>query len=206
MNVAFIDNETIWREADNFRSARDLVGHDMPPIDVFYIIDVIMRFDVIDIPDLQTDLRMDAAIVPGAKVIYVDRDAIQGWEHRDRWIERRLRFSVAHELGHFALHGEYQAEVQFVGFDQFKRWIVEHRRNNRLEDQADEFAGRFLVPLDLLQEEYDRFQKRLVAADPSWHDIEGMRTHVAKTIAPRFGVNYQVIETRFAREGLWPLG
>jgi hypothetical protein len=32
-----------------------------------------------------------------------------------------------------------------------------------------------------------------------------MRTHLAKTIAPRFGVNHQVIETRFAREGIWPL-
>ena len=205
MNVSFIDNETIWRTADGFRLSKDLAGHDIPPIDVFFIVDVIMRFDVIDIPDLMADLRMDAAIMPGEKAIYVDRDAIQGWERRDRWIERRLRFSVAHELGHFLLHREYQEGIQFANFDQFKRWIVEHHRNNRLEDQADEFAGRFLVPPDILQEEYDRFQKKLAAADPSWHEIEGMRTHVAKTIAPRFGVNYQVIETRFAREGIWPL-
>lgn len=205
MNIPFIDNETIWQTADDFRTSKDLTGHNMPPIDVFYIVDVVMRFDVIDIPDLMVDLRMDAAIVPAEKAIYVDRNAIQGWERHDRWIEKRLRFSVAHELGHFLLHKEYQAGLQFSNFDQFKRWIMEHRRNNRLEDQADEFAGRFLVPPDILNDQYDSLQGKLAAADPSWHDIAGMRTRLAERIAPRFGVNTQVIETRFAREGLWPL-
>lgn len=205
MNVPFIENEAIWREADAFRSSPTLTGHDTPPIDVLYVVDVIMRFDVIDIPDLMADLRMDAAIVPDEGTIYVDRDAIQAWERRDRWVEKRLRFSVAHELGHFHLHREYQQGLKFADFDQFKRWIMDHRKNNRMEDQADEFAGRLLVPPDILREEYDRYQQKLAAADPSWHDIEGMRAHLAKTIAPRFGVNYQVIETRFAREGIWPL-
>jgi len=61
------------------------------------------------------------------------------------------------------------------------------------------------VPPDVLREEYDGFQEKLAAADPAWHDIEGMRARLAERIAPRFGVNRQVIETRFAREGLWPL-
>ena len=205
MNVPFIANEEIWRVADTFRSSEALTGHDMPPIDVLYVVDVIMRFDVIDIPDLMVDLRMDAAIVPGEKTIYVDSDAIRGWERRDRWIERRLRFSVAHEFGHLHLHQEYLTGLHFADFSQFKHWIMEHRRNGRLEDQADEFAGRLLVPPAILRDEYDRYQQKFAAADPSWHDIEGMRTHLAKTIAPRFGVNHQVIETRFAREGIWPL-
>jgi hypothetical protein len=205
MNVPFIDNEAIWQVADGFRSSAALTEHDMPPIDVLYVVDVIMRFDVIDIPDLMADLRMDAAIVPGEKTIYVDSDSIRGWERRDRWIERRLRFSVAHELGHLHLHQEYLAGLHFADFSQFKRGIMEHRRNGRLEDQADEFAGRLLVPPAILRDEYDRYQQKFAAADPSWHDIEGMRTHLAKTIAPRFGVNYQVIETRFACEGIWPL-
>lgn len=66
---------------------------------------------------------------------------------------------------------EYQAGIQFANFVHFKRWIMEHRQNNRLEDQADEFAGRFLVPPDILQDEYDRFQSKMAAADPSWLDM-----------------------------------
>lgn len=119
-----------------------------------------MRFDVIDIPDLMADLRMDSAIVPKENTVYVDRDAIQAWERRDRWVEKRLRFSVAHELGHFHLHREYHQGLKFIDFDQFKRWIMDHRKNNRMEDQADEFAGRLLVPPDVLREEYDRYTRR----------------------------------------------
>jgi len=37
-----------------------------------------------------------------------------------------------------------------------------------------------------------------------WRTVPGMRDHFAKRIAPRFGVNAQVIETRLDREGLWP--
>lgn len=205
MNVTFLENETIWRAADDFRATKEFCGHATPPIDVFYLVDVIMRFDVIDIPDLFSDLRMDAAIVSTERTIYVDRDAMQGWDRRDRWVEKRLRFSVAHELGHFILHRDYLADIHFSNFNQFKRLISDHRRNNRWEDQADEFAGRFLVPPDILRDEYDRFQQRMAAADPSWSEVEGMRSHVAKKLAPRFGVNYQVIETRFDHERIWPL-
>jgi len=205
MNVSFLDNEVIWQKADEFRASNDLAGHEDPPIDVLYVVDVVLGFDVIDIPGMAADLRMDAAIVPLAKTIYVDRDAIDGWERRDRWIERRLRFSIAHELGHLHLHREYQEGLQFSDAAHFKRWIKEHRRNGRLEDQADEFAGRFLVPPGLLLEEFDALNCRMNAADPTWQEIEGARAHAAQKIAPRFGVNRQVIETRFAREGIWPL-
>ncbi len=205
MNVPYVENEAIWRAADDFRTSAELAGNDMPPIDVLYIVDVALRFDVIDIPDLFADIRMDAAIVPGERTIYVDRDAIEGWDRRDRWVEKRLRFSVAHELGHYIMHEDYLRDIRFADFDQFKRWIRDHRRTNRVEDQADEFAGRFLVPPDILRAEYDQFRQRMAAVDPSWHEIEGMRTHVATHIAPRFGVNHQVIETRFAHERIWPL-
>jgi hypothetical protein len=61
------------------------------------------------------------------------------------------------------------------------------------------------VPRDILLSEYDICCQKFKIADQKWHEIEGMREHVAKKIAPRFGVNHQVIETRFDREGIWPL-
>jgi hypothetical protein len=68
MNIPFIENEEIWKQADAFRASRELVGNNLPPIDVLYIVDVALGFDVIDIPNLFADLQMDAAIVPGARV------------------------------------------------------------------------------------------------------------------------------------------
>ena len=51
MNVPFVENESIWRKADGFRSSKELADHEMPPIDVLYVVDVVMHFDVIDMRD-----------------------------------------------------------------------------------------------------------------------------------------------------------
>lgn len=205
MNIPFIETEVIWRQADAFRASSQLVGNNLPPIDVLYIVDVALGFDVIDIPNLFADLQMDAAIVPGEKAIYVDKDALEGWERNNQWCEKRLRFSIAHELGHFVLHQVVMNDLRFSDFSAFKRWIADHRSSGRIEKQADEFAGRFLVPSDILLAEYDAVQERMTAAEPRWREIEGARAFVAIKIAPRFGVNPQVIETRFDHERIWPL-
>lgn len=205
MKIEFASNDKIRRVADDFVSHVDLDGVNMPPIDVLYVVDVVMRFDLVDLEDLFADLRMDAAIVPSSKTILVDRDALLGWEKGIRWREQRLRFSVAHELGHYLLHSDYMAGVDFESVDAFKRWVRQHQSDQTAEYQADEFAGRFLVPRPILIEEYDGYATRAEDADPAWHEIEGMREHVARRIAPRFGVNHQVIETRFDREGIWPI-
>jgi Zn-dependent peptidase ImmA (M78 family) len=205
MKISFLKNEEIWRAADEFRESVALEGVNVPPIDVLYIVDVVMRFDLVDLEDLFADLRMDAAILPAEKTIFVDRDALHGWEKKHRWIEQRLRFSVAHELGHLVLHKDYMNEVSFRSRAEFKSWVLQQRSDQTAVIQADEFAGRFLVNRDLLLQEYDAYTKRAAAADSAWHEIEGMREHVARKLAPRFGVNHQVIETRLQREGIWPL-
>lgn len=201
--VEFLENEAIWKAADKFRESALLSGHNMPPIDVIYIVDVVLKFDVIDISEMFTNLQMDAAIVPAERAIYMDREALERWDRADHWIERRLRFTVAHELGHFILHANYMADVVFPDITIFKRWMLEHRQDRRAEDQADEFAGRFLVPIEILRTSYDQYVQNVAQADPNWRDIEGMREHIAKNLAPRFGVNHQVIETRFDHEGIW---
>ncbi|MCU0858682.1 MAG: ImmA/IrrE family metallo-endopeptidase [Pontiellaceae bacterium] len=89
--------------------------------------------------------------------------------------------------------------------EDFKRWAGSPENYRMAEYQANEFAGRLLVPLDLLQEEFERHRQKAEEYDPKWREIEGMREHIAKLISPRFGVNHQVIEVRFDHEGLWPL-
>ncbi|HLD69244.1 MAG TPA: hypothetical protein VJA17_00605, partial [Candidatus Omnitrophota bacterium] len=61
-----------------------------------------------------------------------------------------------------------------------------------------------LVPREILLKEYDLYCWKADQADPEWRNIEGMREHVTRKLAPRFGVNYQVLETRFDRENIWP--
>jgi Zn-dependent peptidase ImmA (M78 family) len=114
-----------------------------------------------------------------------------------------LRFSFAHELGHFVLHGKEIEERHFESVEEFKRWVASPSEYGSAEYQANEFAGRFLVPREILLGEYDQACKNLASAEPGWREIEGAREFIAKKVAPRFGVNHQVIETRFDHEGIW---
>jgi Zn-dependent peptidase ImmA (M78 family) len=199
-NVRYKDNPAIWRAADDFRESAELRSHNVPPIDVIYVAEVILKLDVIPLENLFAEHRIDAALIPDLSGFYIDEDAYMGWERGTRWVEQRLRFSFAHELGHFVLRRKEIEVRRFESVAAFKRWAATPTEYGSAEYQANEFAGRFLVPLPILQREYDHLTRGM----PNWREIEGTREFFAKKIAPRFGVNYQVIETRFDHEGIWP--
>jgi len=202
--VKYRDKPAIWRAADDFRDSTELRGHHIPPIDVIYIAEVILKLDIIPIENLFADQKIDAALLPDLSGFYTDEDAYMAWERGSPWIERRLRFSFAHEFGHFVLHREEIAANEFRSVEEFKQWATAPSNYTNAEIQANEFAGRFLVPRELLVREYDQHTSQLGSAEPHWREIEGMREFIAKKIAPRFGVNHQVIATRFDHEDIWP--
>lgn len=203
-SVRYRERAALWRAADDFRESAELRGHHLPPIDVIYIAEVILGLDIIPLENLFAVQRIDAALLPDLSGFYIDEDAYMSWERGVRWIEQRLRFSFAHELGHFVLHGKEIEERNFESVEEFKRWAAGPSEYGSAEYQANEFAGRFLVPREILLSEYDQACKNLASAEPGWREIEGTREFIAKKIAPRFGVNHQVIETRFDHEGIWP--
>jgi Zn-dependent peptidase ImmA (M78 family) len=204
IKVKFRDDESLRRAADEFRASADLRGFDVPPIDVIYIAEVILKLDVIALPDLFADQHKDAGLLADLSGFYIDEDAYMAWEQDERWVEKRLRFSFAHELAHYVLHKEEIIASRPASTAEFISWAVESNQFISAEYQANEFAGRFLVPLDILQREYDTQCQKLTDGGTAWREIEGIREDVAKQIAPRFGVNHQVIEVRFDREGIWP--
>jgi hypothetical protein len=198
-----LTHEELWAAADRFRASVKVEEGSEPPIDVIYIADVVLKMDIVPLPGLFAEERMDAALMPDLSGFYVDEGALTAWEAGSKWVENRLRFSFAHELGHYELHRDIIAERKFKSFDDFKRWAGSAHDLESAEYQANEFAGRLLVPHDLLFREYDAYQARAEQADPAWREIEGMREHIARKIAPRFGVNHQVVEVRFDQEGIW---
>ena len=204
MNIEYMPNEELWKWADEFR---DMYAPDkLPPVDVVYIAEVDLGMEPLLTPQLFSKIGMDAALASDLKSLYIDEDSYLKWESGVHWIEKRMRFSIAHELGHLILHGDKIKGDGFQTLEDFKRWAGSPENYNTAEYQADEFAGRLLVPIDLLNEEFDRFRQKAEQFDPNWMGIAGMRGRIAEQIAPRFGVNSQVIEVRFDREGIWPAG
>lgn len=202
--VKYRSNEEIREKADEIRCSPELVGHNIPPIDVFYLAEVILKLDIIPLRNLLVDQHIDAALLPDLSGFYIDEEAYLSWEAGQAWVEQRLRFSFAHELGHYFLHKDEILGNQFRSVEDFRMWAKAREKYANAEYQADEFAGRLLVPCEMLLAAYDGYYMQAQQADPSWREIEGMREHLARKIAPKFGVNHQVIEVRFDREGIWP--
>lgn len=88
----------------------------------------------------------------------------------------------------------------------FGRWTATYRgRKYTAEQEANEFAGRLLVPearLAALFEEFAPDAERLI---PNFMQSGPLRDKFAEKIAPRFGVNSQVITVRLDRDGIWPV-
>jgi Zn-dependent peptidase ImmA (M78 family) len=197
--------EQVWDQVEAFRG-QYLVGELAHlPVDVFTLAEIELQLDIIPFDDLYEKYERDAALIQDFSGLYVDAEAYIIWEKGPRWKQRRLRFSVAHELGHFVLHREIAAKIHFNCFDDFARWTNGNQgQQYTIEQEANEFAGRLLVPPARLQAAFDQFVPGAKNILPNWFTSPDLRHGFAESARRIFEVNTQVIETRLDREGIWP--
>jgi len=198
--------EQVWDQVEAFRR-QYLVG-DLAhlPVDVFTLAELEFHLDIIPFDDLYEKYEVDAALIQDFSGLYVDAEAYIVWEKGPRWKQRRLRFSVAHELGHYVLHREIAAGLEFKTFDAFARWTNGNQgQQYTIEQEANEFAGRLLVPPQRLKAEFDSFAAQASQFMPNWFSSLDLRHGFAEKARSTFEVNTPVIETRLDREGIWPV-
>lgn len=164
----FIEQQEIWRQADAFRT-RVWPSNEIP-IGVLEVVEFELDLEVRPITRLKEDNDIDALLLGDWKTIVVDQA-----QYMDARYANRLRFSMAHEVGHFVLH---QAVFQQIPRGSVREWIefmrdMPEKEYSFLEYHAYEFAGRFLVPPEALRR--------------------------------KFEVSSIVIERRLIKEKLWPL-
>ena len=126
----------------------------------------------------------------------------------DRY-QNRIRFSVAHELGHFVMHKEAFDQIPRQSAEEWLAFVrdMSEREYSFLESHAYEFAGRFLVPPGELQQELEAAIEQAETSGLPRNQIreDSHMQYLAKPIARRFEVSSGVIERRLTKEGLWPL-
>lgn len=93
----FIPKHAIWQQADAFRSQVWPSG--IIPVDIMDIVEFELGLEFRAVTSLRTDDDVDALLLGDWQTIMVD----QGLFMDDRY-SNRLRFSIAHELGHYVLH------------------------------------------------------------------------------------------------------
>jgi Zn-dependent peptidase ImmA (M78 family) len=120
------------------------------PIDVELLINQIgLRLDI-----RQLEYKYDAFLKINSKEIVVNSTKYIEDRHYNR-----LKFSLAHELGHYILHESYIKAFNFKSLDDyldFKKNIPENQYK-RFEYQANLFAGLLLVNKDTLSKQIDEY-------------------------------------------------
>lgn len=197
----FITIEDIRKTVEQFRTqywARDTI-----PVDIFEIVEFELGIEIRTILNLKEAGDVDALLLGDFNTIVVDQN-----DFLNERSQNRLRFSVAHEVGHFMLHRnifsqiEYSSIAELIDFfdkipDEQYYWIEQH---------AYEFAGCLLVPREKLIEKLnDAVALAKKMGFDAW-DTSGdsTRQYIAHGIARHFEVSGLVIEKRLIRENLWP--
>lgn len=193
--------EEIREKAEEFR--RKYVK---PPNLIPVPIEEILEFDLAIIPwpkkGLLQEIDIDGFLSNDLKYLFVDADI-----YDDPRQENRLRFTFAHEIGHFVLH---KKEIQSCEFRTEEDWI--HFREDMSEDdlfwfeqQAYEFAGRLLVPLDQLKLELENKKDKIKLFRDTYgsDDDDLLIQAISRVICGKFGVSEGVIRRRIKSEKIW---
>ena len=196
--------EDIWDCAEDVRNR--YWSSDKLPVDVEAIVEFKLKLDIEPENNLMQTTDMEACLRSDLRGIVVDHD-----HYMNEKFANRMRFSFAHELGHFFLHKDFYAMIVFESAEEWKDILLSlpDTEYGFFEYQANEFAGRLLVPREDLVHEIENSLKLLelnnmleyLKADPN-----AVLSRISTQLAKPFGVSTDVIERRVDREKLWPPG
>jgi Zn-dependent peptidase ImmA (M78 family) len=196
--------QDVWEQVERFRNTYLAQKKDQLPVDVITLAEIELKLNLIPFPDLFEKFQADAALIQDFSAIYVDAESYILLEEAPIWKQYRLRFSLAHELGHYILHREIAERQKFQSFDQFFQWIRTcGGEKYTLEQAANEFAGRLLVPRQRLESHLSKLIENIEPVMRYWRTSAEMLHMFAESIHAMYGVNAVVIEVRLEREGLW---
>jgi Zn-dependent peptidase ImmA (M78 family) len=186
----------IREQAELFRK-KYVNSADQLPVPMEKIVEIDLRLQIIPIIGLQNKIDIDAFLTNDLKSICLDYELFI-----DPRRSSRLRFTLAHEVGHLILH---KNEIQQCNFRTPEDWI--HFREDFLEEdlnwfesQANEFAGRLLVPKEALKVQIENQRPKIDEFKKYCSEKFELSEAVARIICDKFGVSWQVIQKRIEKE------
>src|SRR4030042_4210697 len=199
-----LTQEKIRDSTEEFR--KEHVFYNSLPVNIEYVIEATMGINIIPIESLQKACDMEGFISKDFKTIYVDKDL-----YTDNRYYKRVRFTIAHEIGHLVLHRssidsqKFQSEEEWIKF----RLGIKDETLGWFETQAYEFAGRLLVPFDALVEEFKIKRQTVLKKYTSWNSAkityEDLLSLAAPLLCGKFDVSAEVIEKRLRKENVMDL-
>jgi Zn-dependent peptidase ImmA (M78 family) len=197
--------DTIREMADNFRM-KHTKNPDQIPVDIERIIEFELQIEIRPVDGLKAKLDMEAMLSRDLKVIFID---CHSYVHPS--FASRMRFSLAHELGHYILHRDFYLESKFNSPEEWIRLLngLDPSDLEWYERHANEFAGRLLVPVTPLIAEVENLKREIsqmedIAKRKGITDAAELAkwkaSAIANKIAGKFHVSPQTIDMRIRRE------
>lgn len=155
IKVPFLSENEIANIANNFRDKYH--GGKSSPINVIDILEFDLGIKIIPSPGLESRCNTDAFITRSWENILVDQRKLDNEAY-----DKRLNFSLAHELGHYILHKDLYELLEIEDIEDFYK-IIECPSGiyKRIEAQANMFAGRLLVPAEELKIEINKLTDKI---------------------------------------------
>jgi hypothetical protein len=197
----FLSKETCWAAADQFRQR--YCPQNEIPVDVLALVEFELDLEIRTITGLKEDADVDALLLGDWKTLILDQQ-----QFLDDRFTNRLRFSIAHELGHFALHKEVFQSIPRASADEWISFMLEmpEKEYGLLEFHANEFAGRLLVPFENLKTQFTSVLDELESTGFKRQQLSDEHiSYLCVPLAKHFAVSQEVIERRLIKERLWPL-
>jgi hypothetical protein len=186
VKVPYLSDTIIKKQADLFRKTH---WNNSIPINIEEIIGLKLKIDVVPSPGLQKLCCTDALVSSNWKLIYVDNDL-----YCDDRYQNRLRFSFAHEIGHFVLHKHIYSLLRPDSISDFYKLYDQIPQNqySYLEIQAQKFANYLLIPRDklVLEKEIILRAKEIVHyLKNASRDNKVLNSYLAVPLSEKFGVS-----------------
>ncbi len=189
IKVPYISNLIILNKANKFRQK---YWDNSLPINIEKIIDVQLQIDIIPIHRLEKICNTDALITSNWKSLYIDKNLFD-----DERRENRLRFSLAHEIGHYVLHKDFYTSLKIKSFEDFYKFLdlIPTNEYGYLETQANKFAGYLLVARERLKEKLDK-ELIIIRKNKELDNIDKtlLKSYLAIPLAKEFGVSQEAME------------
>ncbi|HXI70103.1 MAG TPA: ImmA/IrrE family metallo-endopeptidase [Verrucomicrobiae bacterium] len=197
----YLRRAQIWEKADALRARFPSCAK--LPVPVLDLAEFDLGLELVPKARLRQAGDIESLLLGDLKTIFVDRDAFL-----DPRSENRLRFSVAHEIGHLILHADVYGGLRHESLEAWMEFLlaIPEAEYDWLESHAYEFAGRLLVPPEPLQTALtEAVQTAEQAGFTEWDATgETALSFVANHIRRQFGVSTEVIAKRLRAEKLWP--
>ncbi|MBU4369338.1 ImmA/IrrE family metallo-endopeptidase [Patescibacteria group bacterium] len=187
ITIPYLDKDFIKHRADFFR---EKYHGSSVPVDIEKIIEIKLKIDIIPLPDARRSYSLEALITSNWKSIYVDKYA---YDNQDN----RLRFSLAHEIGHFLLHKKVYEDLKIKSVTDFYKAVEEIpiKQYGYLEAQANYFANFLLVPREELKLEREKLLKKIKNEEIIKKiDPKMINSYLAELLTRIFDVSAEVIE------------